>query len=103
MRLTKLTAGIGVCLLGAISVAAQSQPAEIAALEFQTPKNGMVKQYEDGRKQKVEWHKQQKDTQALYVFETLTGDRTGTYLVGRLGRALGGHGSSDGDGCGGPG
>lgn len=85
MRLTKLTAGIGVCLLGAISVAAQSQPAEIAALEFQTPKNGMVKQYEDGRKQKVEWHKQQKDTQALYVFETLTGDRTGTYLVGRLG------------------
>ena len=34
----------------------------------------------------MEWHKQQKDTQALYVFETLTGERTGTYLVGRLGQ-----------------
>ena len=92
MRLTKLTAGMGVFLLGAMALAVTTQgqeparKAEIAALEFQTPKNGMVKQYEDGRKQKVEWHKQQKDTQALYVFETLTGERTGTYTVGRLGQ-----------------
>jgi hypothetical protein len=92
VRLTKLTAGMGVCLLGAMTVvvAAQGQEparkAEIAALEFQTPKSGMVQQYEAGRKQKVEWHKQQKDTQPLYVFETLTGERTGTYLVGRLGQ-----------------
>ncbi len=88
MRLKNLMAGVGVCLLGAISVAAQAPApkAEIAALEFQTPKNGMVQQYEAGRKQKVEWHKQQKDTQALFVFETLTGERTGTYLVGRLGQ-----------------
>ena len=74
MRLKKLTAGVGVCLLGAMSVAVAAQgqepaaKAEIASLEFQTPKNGMVQQYEAGRKQKVEWHKQQKDTQALYVF-----------------------------------
>jgi hypothetical protein len=81
-----LTAGIGVLLLGTISVAAQAPKAEIASLEFQTPKNGMVQQYEEGRKQKVEWHKQQKDTQPLYVFETLTGERSGTYLVGRLGQ-----------------
>lgn len=58
----------------------------IYALEYQTPKNGMVKQYEDGRKQKVEWHEQQKDVQALYVFETLTGERTGTYIIGRFGQ-----------------
>ncbi len=86
MKLLKMTAGLGVCLLAAVSVVAQDKPAELASLEFQTPKNGMVKQYEDGRKQKVEWHKQQKDTQPLYVFETLTGERTGTYLVGRLGQ-----------------
>ena len=81
MRLTKPALRCKVCfLLGAISVAAQAPApkAEIAALEFQTPKNGMVKQYEDGRKQKVEWHKQQKDTQPLFVFETLTGERMGT-------------------------
>src|ERR1700690_4160932 len=83
-----MMAGMGVCLLAAMSVAAQAPApkAEIASLEFQTPKNGMVQQYEAGRKQKVEWHKRQKDTQALYVFETLTGERTGTYLVGRLGK-----------------
>ena len=88
MRLMKLMTGAGVCLLGAISAVAQTPAAktEIAALEFQTPKSGMVQQYEAGRKQKVEWHKQQKDTQPLYVFETLTGERTGTYLVGRLGQ-----------------
>ena len=48
----KLTAGVGVCLLGAMSVAMAAQgqepaaKAEIASLEFQTPKNGMVQQYE---------------------------------------------------------
>jgi hypothetical protein len=46
----------------------------------------MVKQYEEGRKQKAAWHKQQNDSQALYVWETLTGDATGTYIVGRLGQ-----------------
>ena len=85
MKLLKLSTALSVLLLAALSVSAQSQPGNIAALEFQTPKNGMVKQYEDGRKQKVAWHKQQNDDQALYVFETLTGERTGTYIVGRLG------------------
>src|SRR5208283_6200601 len=82
----KVLSAFGVMLLAAISGFAQEKPGTIASLEYQTPKIGMVKQYEDGRKQKAEWHKQQKDTQALYVFETLTGERTGTYLVGRLGQ-----------------
>ena len=81
MKLLKLTTGLGVLLLVAFSAAAQSQPGTIVGLEFQTPKNGMVKQYEDGRKQKIEWHKQQKDSQPLLVFETLTGEHTGTYIV----------------------
>jgi hypothetical protein len=85
VKLLKLSTALSVLLLAALSVSAQSQPGNIAALEFQTPKNGMVKQYEDGRKQKVAWHKQQNDDQGLYVFETLTGERTGTYIVGRLG------------------
>jgi hypothetical protein len=71
-------------LCGALAVVAQSTPTILAALEYQKPKNGMVKQYEDGRKQKVAWHKQQNDSQALYVWETLTGDSMGTYIIGRL-------------------
>jgi hypothetical protein len=86
VKLLKLTSALSVLFLCAFSVAAQNQPANVDALEFQTPKNGMVKQYEDGRKQKVEWHKQQKDTQGLYVFQILTGERTGTYMVARFGQ-----------------
>jgi hypothetical protein len=80
----KSLSAFGIILLGAVSAVAQDKPGTIAALEFQTPKNGMVKQYEEGRKQKVDWHKQQKDSQPLYVWETLSGDHTGTYIIGRL-------------------
>lgn len=82
----KLLSAFGITLLAAISGFAQEKPGTIASLEFQTPKNGMVKQYEDGRKQKAEWHKQQKDALPLMVWETISGDHTGTYIVGRLGQ-----------------
>ena len=65
----KLLCAVALMLAAAVAGYAQEQPNTVAAIEFQTPKNGMVKQYEEGRKQKVEWHKQQKDTQGLYVFE----------------------------------
>src|SRR6202022_2785839 len=85
MSFSKLVSACGVALLAAFSVAAQ-EPGNIAALDFQTPKNGMVKQYEAGRKQKADWHKQQKDSQPLLVWETMSGDYAGTYIVGRLGQ-----------------
>jgi hypothetical protein len=85
MKLIKLA--VSVCAAGLLSVCAlaQDNPGNIAGLEFQTPKNGMVKQYEDGRKAKVEWHKQQKDKEPLYVSEIMTGENMGTYIVGRFG------------------
>jgi len=82
----KLLSTFGVLLIATIAGFAQEKPGTIASLEFQTPKVGMAKQYEDGRKQKAEWHKQQKDTQPLMVWETISGDHTGTYIVGRLGQ-----------------
>ncbi len=74
-----------VILLAAISAAAQTpkEPGTITALEVQTPKNGMVQQYEAGRKAKAAWHKQQNDPQVLWVLEIMTGDNTGSYIVGR--------------------
>ena len=86
MKVKNLLSAFGVVLFTAFSLAAQQQPGTIAALEFQKPKNGMVPQYETGRKQKAEWHKQQKDPLPLFVWETLSGDNTGTYIVGRLGQ-----------------
>lgn len=75
---------LAVAALAAFSASAQTSTGTIASIEYQTPKAGMSQQYEQGRKQKADWHKQQKDTQPLYVFETISGDNTGTYLVGRL-------------------
>ena len=86
MRTRMLLSAFGVMLFAVFSVAAQEKPGTLAALEFQKPKNGMVKQYEDGRTQKAAWHKQQKDPQPLLVWEILSGDSTGTYIVGRLGK-----------------
>lgn len=71
-------------LLAALSATAQqNNPGNILATEFQTPKAGMTQQYEQGRKQKADWHKQQKDPMALLVFEIISGENTGTYMIGR--------------------
>ncbi len=85
MRRNQLLSAVGVLLFVVGSLAAQDKPGTLAGIEFQKPKNGMVPQYEAGRKQKAAWHKEKNDTASLLVWETLTGDNTGTYLVGRFG------------------
>jgi len=86
MKRNHLLSALGIILFVACSLAAQEKPGTLAALEFQRPKNGMVPQYEAGRKQKAAWHKQQNDPQPLLVWQILSGDNTGTYLVGRVGQ-----------------
>jgi len=86
MKLRYVVSVLGSVLLWVGAMVSQEKPGNIAALEFQKPKNGMVEQYQNGRKQKAAWHKQQNDPLPLYVFETLTGDDTGTYVVGRFGQ-----------------
>jgi hypothetical protein len=84
MKRNQLLSAVGIILFVAGSLAAQQKPGTLAGIEFQKPKNGMVPQYEAGRKQKAAWHKEKNDTQGLLVWETLTGDSTGTYLVSRF-------------------
>jgi hypothetical protein len=85
MQRKHLVSASAITLVAACSLAAQ-EAASIAALEFQKPKNGMVQQYEAGRKQKAAWHKQQNDPLPLFVWEALSGEDTGTYIVGRPGQ-----------------
>jgi hypothetical protein len=85
MKRSQLLSAIGVVLLVACSLTAQEKPGTLLSIEFQKPKNGTVPQYEAGRKQKAAWHKEKNDTQPLLVWETLSGDSTGTYLVSRVG------------------
>jgi hypothetical protein len=74
---------LAVVFAATLSTSAQTTPGNILSVETQTPKNGMTQQYEQGRKQKADWHKQQKDPAPLLVFEIQTGDQTGSYLVVR--------------------
>jgi quinol monooxygenase YgiN len=85
MKRNQLLSAVGIVLFAASSLAAQdAKPGTLASLEFQKVKNGSVPQYEAGRKQKAAWHKQQNDPLPLMVWETLSGDETGTFLVGRF-------------------
>ncbi|HZW95520.1 MAG TPA: hypothetical protein VFF64_21395 [Candidatus Eremiobacteraceae bacterium] len=76
---------LGVVLFAACAVFAQDK-GTLASIEFQKIKSGMAPQYEAGRKQKQAWHKQQNDPLPLLVWETLSGENTGNYLVGRFGQ-----------------
>jgi hypothetical protein len=84
MNCRKLLSAVGVVLFVAASLAAQDKPGTLASIEFQKTKSGSVPQYEAGRKQKAAWHKQQNDPLPLLVWQTLSGDNTGDFLVGRF-------------------
>lgn len=86
MQREHLISAVGAIFFAAVPVLAQQGPGNIAVLDFQKPKNGMIQQYEAGRKQKAAWHKQQNDPQPLFVWEVLSGEDTGTYVVGRFGQ-----------------
>lgn len=57
---------------------------KVAEIHINRPKPGMTTQYEAGRKKHMAWHKGQKDTWSWYVWEVLTGEGTGSYVVGTL-------------------
>jgi hypothetical protein len=85
MKRNQLFTAVGIVLFAVSSLAAQdAKPGTLVSIEFQKIKNGSVPQYEAGRKQKAAWHKQQNDPLPLLVWETMSGDDTGTFLVGRF-------------------
>jgi len=86
LKVIKFLAPLCASLFVAAGAFAQSQPGNIEALQFQTPKNGMIAQYEAGRKAKIAWHKQKNDSQPLLVSQVISGEHMGTYIVGRFGQ-----------------
>jgi hypothetical protein len=86
MKRNQLLSAVGIVLFVAGSLAAQDKPGTLVSIEFQKIKSGSVPQYEAGRKQKAAWHKQQNDPLPLLVWETMSGDTTGEFLVGRFGQ-----------------
>jgi hypothetical protein len=74
---------LGIMLFGACALFAQEK-GTLASIEFQKVKHQNVPQYEAGRKQKAAWHKQQNDPIPLLVWQILSGDNTGTFVVGHF-------------------
>jgi len=84
MKRNQWLSAFAVVLFAAASLAAQQTPGNLATVEFQKIKNGMTPQYEAGRKQKAAWHKQQNDPLPLLVWQTISGDNMGDFIVGRF-------------------
>jgi len=68
-------------LAAVIPVLAQ-QPGKLLEIHVNRVKPGMTQQYEAGRKKHMAWHKSQNDTWSWYTWAVVTGEGTGSYLVG---------------------
>jgi hypothetical protein len=86
MRFKSAVLGVLFSMAPVFPVLAQ-QTNNLAIINVQIPKPGMAKQYEAARAKHMGWHKAQKDTWSWYVWEVVSGDNTGTYVVGSFGHA----------------
>ena len=80
-------------LLVPASIVAQSSPRMVSEVHITTPNPGMAAQWEAGRKQHSAFHAAQKDTWSIYIWQIVSGERTGSYMA-----ASPGHHWSDFDG-----
>jgi hypothetical protein len=83
----------GLLLWGASVLAQTTGPQLVSEVNMATPKPGMQAQFEEGRKRHSAFHAAQKDTWNILVWEVVTGDRSGSYMM-----ASGGHNWKDLDG-----
>jgi hypothetical protein len=81
MRATRAVFGTVFALVAAIPALAQ-QPGKLAEIHINRVKPGMTQQYEAGRKKHMAWHKGQNDTWSWYTWQVVTGQATGSYVVG---------------------
>jgi hypothetical protein len=80
-------AALAVLFTLAAAFPALAQPANVAEINFQTPKPGQTAQYEAARKKHNGWHSKQNDAWAWLTWEVLTGPDTGHYVTGSFGHA----------------
>jgi len=71
--------------LAAILAVAQNQPASVCEIHVNKLKPGMTQQYEQARAKHMAWHKSQNDAWSWAVWEIMTGENSGQFLVGTCG------------------
>ncbi len=72
-------------LLLSLPVVAQEDGGNVAEVFCDKIQPGKVKQYEEGLKKHVDWHRKQNDSWTWVAWEVITGEDTGTYCWGSFG------------------
>ncbi|HET9791885.1 MAG TPA: hypothetical protein VFR08_11320 [Candidatus Angelobacter sp.] len=71
------------CLAATLALAqGPPQAARVCEIHTNKPKPGMTQQYEQARIKHMAWHKSQNDAWSWAVWQVLTGEHTGDYIVG---------------------
>jgi uncharacterized protein (TIGR02246 family) len=76
-----LLAVVGLCLFGAVSTSMAQSSDEIAYFHVNRAKPGMTGQYETARKRHWIWHQKMQDRWSYHVWQIVSGEATGTYVV----------------------
>ena len=74
-----------VFLLSAVPIRAQVQPKTVGEVLSLAAKPGTAPDFEAGIKRHMQWHRQQNDTWGWIVWEIVSGERMGQYVVGSFG------------------
>jgi hypothetical protein len=76
---------VGAIFLLVVTVAEAQSPGEIAYLHLNRVKPGMTTQYESTRKRHWLWHKKLGDTWSFQVWQIVSGEATGAYIISSFG------------------
>jgi hypothetical protein len=88
MRLQCVTLTVAGVLASSVAIAQQSSTApqgNLVEIHINKVKPGMTRQYEEGRKKHMMWHHKQNDAWSWHTWEIVTGENTGSYVVGTFG------------------
>lgn len=84
MKVSSLVLGLAIATLSNLTptlVFAQEKPGNLTMIGELTPRAGARSQFEQGLKQLAAWHGSIKGTHSRAVFQQITGENRGTYLV----------------------
>src|SRR5438045_7913965 len=78
-------AGVLVCSLAVAQQSPTAPAGDLVEIHINKIKPGMTRQYEEGRKKHMMWHRKQNDAWSWLTWEILTGENTGSYVIGTFG------------------
>jgi hypothetical protein len=85
MRKARFFFILGFVFLLALPLLAQEKPGTVGMVFMVKAKAGMRQQFEQANKRHMDWHRQQKDTWAVDVWEVVSGEHVGQYGYGSFG------------------